>query len=280
MASTYTSRSKLAKPATNDAGWGTTLNADLDAIDALEPLGGLLVTAKETPSTTLNVAVAAGKYRKWDGTLATYAGSTSFGLTASGTRSVYLTDGGTLTEGASGYPTGNIVRLATVVVGASTITSVTDDRVAFQSLGASTRVAARVAANVTINSTTMADVTGLSFAVAANEIWAFEFNLTLTGNTNGLKFDLTGPTSPTSLMATFFGNTTGITAVSTDNVTAFSTATTTVFASTAVVNVLRIYGTLANGSTAGTVQLRAGTLSGTNSSTVRLNSHLVAHRIS
>lgn len=279
MSSTYTSRSKLAKPATNDTGWGTTLNADLDALDALEPVGGLLVTAKEQPSSTLNVAVAAGDYRKADGSVGSYAGTSSFATTTARTNYLYLTEGGTLTEVATAFPAGNIVRLAVVVSGATTITSVTDKRMAFSTSGVA-RTAARVASNVTINSTTMADVTGLAFAVGASEIWAFEFNLTITGNTNGLKFDLTGPTSPTSLMATFFGNTSGITAISTDNVTAFSTATTTVFAATAVANVLRVYGTLANGSTAGTVQLRAGTLSGTNSSTVRLNSHLVAHRIS
>jgi hypothetical protein len=136
MASTYTTRAKLAKPGTNDTGWGTTVNADLDAIDAIEPVGGLMVTPAETPSTTLNVAVAAGDFRKSDGTLVSYAGTASFACTGSATNSIYLSDAGTLTKSTTGYPAAtDIVRLATVVAGTSTLTSVTDDRSPFLSYG-------------------------------------------------------------------------------------------------------------------------------------------------
>jgi hypothetical protein len=147
MASTYTTRVKLAKPATNDTGWGTTVNADLDALDALEPVGGLLVTSKETPSSTLEVRVEGGEFRKADGTLVSYAGTAGQALTASQTNYLYLTDAGVLAVNTSGYPAAtNLVRLATVVAGTSTITSVTDDRVAFQSFGAAATADAPAAA--------------------------------------------------------------------------------------------------------------------------------------
>lgn len=135
MANTYTSKVGFAKPANNDSGWDTTLNADLDMIDALTPVGSLAVQLKEVPSASLNVKVAAGSYEKADGTIVSYAGTSSFAVTASGTRYLYLTDAGTLTDGAS-WPATAHVRLAVVVTGGSTITSITDARIPFRSCAA------------------------------------------------------------------------------------------------------------------------------------------------
>jgi hypothetical protein len=136
MSTTYTSNTKLGKPALGDTGWSTPLNANCDTLDALAPVGGLAVTLTETPSASLNVAVAAGNYVKQDGTVATYAGTASQAITLSTTKVLYLdlTSSGALTVGSS-YPATAHVRLATVVAGASTITSVTDNRQCFDVCG-------------------------------------------------------------------------------------------------------------------------------------------------
>jgi hypothetical protein len=130
MSATYTTQLRLQKPGAGDRTWNTPLNANADALDALAPLGGLAVVPTETPSTTLNVRIAAGTFRKADGTVGSYAGTASQALTGGATNYIYLLDNATLTISTSAYPTNAAhVRLATVVAGASTITGVADDRV-------------------------------------------------------------------------------------------------------------------------------------------------------
>lgn len=135
MATTFTSNTKLGKPASGDTLWGTTVyNPNFDVIDAFAAIGPLAVSLTEVPSASLNVRVAAGTYVKAAGTIGTYAGTSSQAVTLSSTKYLYLTDTGTLTVG-SAWPTGgtNHVRLAIVVTGVSTITSITDARMCFQS---------------------------------------------------------------------------------------------------------------------------------------------------
>jgi len=112
------------------------INTRVDTLDALAPIGGLAVTLAEVPSTTLNVAVAAGKYRQQDGTVGSYAGVATQAITTATTKVLYLdlTAAGVLTVAAA-YPTTAHVRLATVVAGATTITSITDDRVTAHTIG-------------------------------------------------------------------------------------------------------------------------------------------------
>lgn len=135
MANTYTSKNNFAKPALNDTGWNTTLNANLDQVDTVAAVGGLAVALTEVPSASLNVKVAAGTFRASTGTIVSYAGTSSQALTASNTNYVYLTDAGTLTVSTSAFPGTAHVRLATVVVGGSTVTSITDSRLPFVSAG-------------------------------------------------------------------------------------------------------------------------------------------------
>jgi hypothetical protein len=136
MSTTYTSNIKLGKPALGDTGWSTPLNANCEAIDALAPVGSLAVTLTEVPSASLNVKVAAGNYIQQDGTVASYAGTASQAITLSTTKVLYLdlTVAGALTVAAA-YPSTAHVRLATVVAGSSTITSVTDNRICFDVVG-------------------------------------------------------------------------------------------------------------------------------------------------
>jgi hypothetical protein len=136
MSTTYTANIKIGKPALADTGWSTPLNANCDTLDALAPVGGLAVTLHEVPSSTLNVAVAAGSYVQQDGTIGTYAGTSSQAITASTTKVLYLdlTASGALTVAAA-YPSTAHVRLATVVAGGSTISSITDNRQCFPAVG-------------------------------------------------------------------------------------------------------------------------------------------------
>ncbi len=136
MSTTYTSNTKLAKPALGDTGWSTPLNLNCDTLDGFAPLGGLCVTLAETPSASLNVKVAAGNVVAQDGSIVTYGGATSQAVTASSTRYLYL-DGPTswaLSVGTT-FPTTPHVRLATVSTGASAISSITDSRQAFNVAG-------------------------------------------------------------------------------------------------------------------------------------------------
>ena len=67
--------------------------------------------------------------------MGTFAGSASFALGAGQTSVLYLTEAGVLSTSTGGYPTTAHVPLATVVTGASTITSVSDNRVVCSVVG-------------------------------------------------------------------------------------------------------------------------------------------------
>lgn len=128
-----TANLKLAKPTVGDRNWHVPILADLDAIDALSPVGGLCVTANEVPSVTLNARVAAGKFQKADGTVGTFAGG-MIAVPSGQTSVLYLDGSGNLTSGTA-YPTTSHIRLGTVVAGSTSITSVSDDRVVCAVLG-------------------------------------------------------------------------------------------------------------------------------------------------
>ncbi len=124
MSTTYSSNVGLGTPAANDSGWNAVLDANRALMDSI--LGNLAVRPVQIPSTSLNVKVAAGVYQKNDGTVATYAGTASQAIAASSTKYLYLTEGGTLTVGSAWPSTGTyVVRLAVIITGISTITSIT-----------------------------------------------------------------------------------------------------------------------------------------------------------
>jgi hypothetical protein len=199
MSTTYTANVKLGKPALGDTGWSTPLNSNCDSIDALAPVGGLAVTPAELPSASLNVAVAAGTVIAQDGTTVTYAGTASQAITLSSTKVLYL-DGASswaLTVAAS-YPTTPHVKLATVVTGSTTITSVADNRQAFN-------VAGTIAEGVNL---TVGTSTGTKIGTATTQKLGF-FNATpivQPANTTDLRtalinlgFVATGGASPLNL---------------------------------------------------------------------------------
>jgi hypothetical protein len=164
MANTYTPNVALAKPGLGDRTWNVPLNANYDGLDALAPVGGLNVTTKEQPSSSLKVNVAAGSFVKQDGTIGTYAGTVGQILSSSSTSVLYLdgTASWALTIAAS-YPTTPHVRLATVVTGTNTVTSVADNRQCFP-------VAGSIADGVNL---TLGTATGTQIGTAASQKLGF-----------------------------------------------------------------------------------------------------------
>lgn len=128
MATTYSNNLGLPMPGTADRYWDLVLNQQITTLDALDVLSGFAVTTTEYPSATLKVSVAPGSFRSGSGTVIAYAGTgmTPLTLTASVTNSIYLSDAGVLKVSTTGFPTfGNIVPIAVVVTGATTVTSIT-----------------------------------------------------------------------------------------------------------------------------------------------------------
>lgn len=145
MAGTLTNRAKLRTPGLNHPRpstgptWNEALDANRAALDGVNAIGALCVTPADqsfdTFSGSLNVAVSAGRYRRADGTLGTYAGTASQAVSASTTSYLYLTDAGVLTVNTTGFPAGSpIVRLATVVTDATKVVSIADERIPFGSV--------------------------------------------------------------------------------------------------------------------------------------------------
>lgn len=139
MAMTYTNHVKLGKPGVADRHWNLPINANAEALDALSPVSGLCVTPAEIPSASLIVQVAPGRFQKRDGTIGAFAGALSVAIPPSKTCSLYLTDAATLTVSTDGYPTTAHVPLATVVTNATSIVSVTDDRLVCAVVGIDSR---------------------------------------------------------------------------------------------------------------------------------------------
>ena len=123
----------MNKPAATDRLWDVPLNANADFLDGVSSIGKLLVTPAEVPSATLNVRVTAGTYVKSDGTVGRFAGVPAYGVTASSSLYLWLTDAGVLAGGPA-FPTTPHVRLAHVVTGASAVQGVNDERVVLRAM--------------------------------------------------------------------------------------------------------------------------------------------------
>jgi hypothetical protein len=146
---------------------------------------------------------------------------------------------------------------------------------------ANTDVNGRLTATVTTTSSTLGTnaLTGLGFAIGAGEVWTVEWNLTVTGSTAGMKFDVTGPASPADLRISIVGNTSAITATSAETITAFSTASAAYVLYATTSGQVRIVACINNGANAGTVQLRFGSATNTQSNSVLIDSYMTARRI-
>jgi hypothetical protein len=141
---------------------------------------------------------------------------------------------------------------------------------------------ARTSADVTNNTTSLANVTGLSFAIGANEVWAFEVNCRIgSSSAAGAKYGFTVPSGAT-IEGICFGTGSTATGFLTDRISAGATAGATFntagITTAAACAILRITGVVANGATPGTVQFQQlKVTSGT--ATVYANSMLTAWRV-
>jgi hypothetical protein len=133
-----------------------------------------------------------------------------------------------------------------------------------------------VTANVTNNTNALSNVTGMSFSIGANETWSFEFNLQNgCSGAGGVRYAIS---FPGTLRATVVGMSNAVTAVTSSVITVTNTAATAVNTVNLGTGWTRITGSVTNGATAGTIQLRFQ--SGTNgqTSTVYTNSYFTARK--
>ncbi len=135
MANT-TSNLKLRLPSTSDRGWGIPLDNNFVQIDGLAPLGNLVVTLTESPSTTLRVSVAAGGYVSQTGNVSSFSGYSGYTVPANAYTYLWLTDSGMLASGTAWPSNVSIVRLAQINSGSMAIIAIVDARVAYSSVGA------------------------------------------------------------------------------------------------------------------------------------------------
>jgi hypothetical protein len=124
---------------------------------------------------------------------------------------------------------------------------------------------------------TLTDVTGLSFAVGANDIWHFRFVLRGESSTAaGWRFTLTGPAAPT---AVWFGIGSTQDAPSAGAGTTF-TGIVAAGGAAGTSQLYEVVGLLRNGANAGTVQLQAAqNASDATNSIIRAESYVIAQRL-
>ncbi len=133
------------------------------------------------------------------------------------------------------------------------------------------------ASNITNSTTTPTNITGLSFSIAAGEVKGFHAVIIHQGTaTSGPRFNVKGPASPTTV-AIHYHRGTSATADTISTDTAFSTS-----AQTAAITsggntgilVTEVYGTVINGSNAGTVQFQLTSSTSGQTVTVYRGSHI------
>ena len=141
----------------------------------------------------------------------------------------------------------------------------------------------RVVADWTSSVATFGDVTGLGFNVGAGENWSAEMVLHAIGGPSGqgLKFRVNGPGAGSVMVAIQGTGSSGSTAMECEVQTAFGVASPakTFCTGTSLTGVVRVHVVVAN-ATAGTVQLQAASSSAGSAVTIKVNSDLVARRIS
>jgi hypothetical protein len=138
-----------------------------------------------------------------------------------------------------------------------------------------------VASNLTTTVIAPSNVTGMSFSIGANETWSFEFNIDNgCNNIGGVKYAITIPAGGV-LNASAEGMATSLTTIQYAQMIVSGTLTAAGFNRVNLATgFTRIAGVVANGGTAGTVQLQFASTTAGQTSTVFTNSYLAARRIS
>jgi len=196
MSNTYTSDLKLAMPASGDRVWNTPLNGNSAILDAVNAVGDFAVTTHEQPSATLLVDVAGGQFIDQSGAIQTYAGVTSQAIVSGTTATLYLdgTASWALVASAASYPATPHLRMGTVAAGASTITSIADNRQPLTVAGSVQEGAAW----------TVGTVTGLKIGTATTQklgLWGATPVVQPAGANQGAITDSTGSAATVTIPA-------------------------------------------------------------------------------
>jgi hypothetical protein len=213
-------------------------------------------------------------------------GTSTLSIATNGVTDAMLRQGGaTSVVGRSANSTGNVADVAASADGQALVRRSGALTFAAPLASELTGVGAtKVAVNTstqTINSATAADVTNHSYSIAAGEIWESIHLLEVSGATNGVKFIVTAPAGST-IVLTVEGNTTGVTvfSVSRDAVVNNTTVTGSLAVCTAAFVGTVFIRLLVNAvTTAGTVQLKAATATGTNTNTIQSYTTMKATRV-
>lgn len=180
---------------------------------------------------------------------------------------------------AAGTLTGTTLNSSVVTSSLTSVGTLTSGSVAAITGGS---IVANVSgSNFTTTNTTATDITGMSWAIGANETWEFTADLKVgSSSAAGIKIAVNTPASPTSLSAYVYGQVASNTAFAEEEITGDATLTTTAFntgglTTAAVGAFIHIRGIVVNGSNAGNVFIDIGKVtSGT--ATVYTLSHLKA----
>lgn len=125
---------------------------------------------------------------------------------------------------------------------------------------------------------TFVNITDLFFAIGANETWHFVAKIYVTtSSTNGCSFTVTWPSGEG--VCWFDTNNTGVNNRITKIINTSGTATSNVLSSVAFTEgYVEVTGTIANGATAGNVQIQVRTVTTTNTVTIKKHSTIYANR--
>lgn len=147
--------------------------------------------------------------------------------------------------------------------------------------GGDTFTKATLAADFDKTNSTLADVTGFSFSIAANEKWTCEYLLFMEGGPGGVEIAITGPASPTTVRYAPDGSS-GITSEDDGGYSAQAFEEILSAAGLAGVRVMvRVELCVQNGANAGTVQFQfAEDSTNVTKSTLLAGSMMIAHKVS
>ncbi len=131
---------------------------------------------------------------------------------------------------------------------------------------------------VTVATTGFVNITGLSASIGASETWVYHVKIPITGATNGCKFQVTGPASPTAVQIDVDSPIASAANISRESMTAFSSPTSSAYLSAAFTSWADLWITVVNGVNAGTVQVQFATAAGTNTITALASRTIEGYR--
>jgi hypothetical protein len=137
-----------------------------------------------------------------------------------------------------------------------------------------------VASNVTTTSASGASITGLSFAIGANETWVIDAYLFVTdSSTGGVQLAIDGPAS-TTVKGMILGNNTGRTNFASEKLSTLNTFNSSALVNTSAAGMqVHLHAMVVSSSTTGTIQLKFASFDGASTITIEAQSYMIAHKM-